>query len=112
MRWQEPLVAPLTAAALLAQQVASNALRDALFLSWFLVTTFETDDPYLRGTALEYLDTVLPPAIFTALVPRLAAPGARPPRARDAAEARADLLHAGATLKVSLEEMRRQLFRE
>ena len=29
------LLAPLTAAALIAQQVASNALRDALFLTWF-----------------------------------------------------------------------------
>ena len=33
------LLAPLTAAALIAQQVASNALRDALFLTWFEVTT-------------------------------------------------------------------------
>ena len=33
------LVAPLTAAFVLAQQVGSNALRDALFLSWFPVTT-------------------------------------------------------------------------
>ena len=29
------VVAPLTAAALIAQQVASNAVRDALFLTWF-----------------------------------------------------------------------------
>ena len=33
------LVAPLTAAALIAQQVASNAVRDALFLTWFPVTS-------------------------------------------------------------------------
>ena len=33
------LVAPLTAAALIAQQVGSNAIRDGLFLSWFPVTS-------------------------------------------------------------------------
>jgi hypothetical protein len=76
---------------------------------------FETDDPYLRGTALEYLETVLPPALFSALSRRLPAPDARAPRdraplrRRGAAEARADLLHAGVTLKVSLDEVRRQL---
>ena len=40
-------MAPLTAAALLAQQVASNALRDALFLTWFPVTTL----PYFIAAA-------------------------------------------------------------
>jgi hypothetical protein len=71
---------------------------------------FESHDPYLRGTALEYLETVLSPRLFAALAPRLAAPDARAaPRRRDAAEARAHLLHAGATLKVSLDEVRRQL---
>ena len=35
----------MTAAALIAQQVASNALRDALFLTWFEVTTL----PYLMA---------------------------------------------------------------
>ena len=32
---------------------------------------FDSADMYLRGTALEYLETVLPPGIFAALVPRL-----------------------------------------
>jgi hypothetical protein len=41
------LVAPLTAAALIAQQVASNAVRDALFLTWFQVTSL----PYFMGAA-------------------------------------------------------------
>ena len=71
---------------------------------------FETDDPYLRGTALEYLETVLSPALFAALQPRLA--GARrvpAPRHRPTAEARADLLRAGATMRMSLEDVRRQL---
>ena len=41
------LVAPLTAAALIAQQVASNAVRDALFLTWFQVTSL----PYFMAAA-------------------------------------------------------------
>ena len=36
---REHVVAPLIAAALIAQQVASNAVRDALFLTWFHVTS-------------------------------------------------------------------------
>ena len=40
-------LAPLTAAALIAQQVASNAVRDALFLTWFPVTTL----PYFMAAA-------------------------------------------------------------
>ena len=71
---------------------------------------FETDDPYVRGTALEYLETVLTPALFGALQPRLAAPGTPAPRRRATAEVRADLLRAGATMtKVSLEDVRREL---
>jgi hypothetical protein len=71
---------------------------------------FDTDDPYVRGTALEYLETVLRPALFSALRPRLATPDAPAPRRRATAEVRADLLHAGATMmKVSLEDVRRQL---
>ena len=41
------VVAPLTAAALIAQQVASNAVRDALFLTWFEVTSL----PSFMGAA-------------------------------------------------------------
>jgi hypothetical protein len=70
---------------------------------------FETDDPYLRGTALEYLETVLSPALFAALQPRLAGAGTAAPRHRPTAEARADLLRAGATMQMSLEDVRRQL---
>src|SRR4051794_15724471 len=44
---RETLVAPLTAAALIAQQVGSNAIRDGLFLSWFPVTSL----PYVFATA-------------------------------------------------------------
>ena len=41
------VVAPLIAAALIAQQVASNAVRDALFLTWYQVTSL----PYFMAAA-------------------------------------------------------------
>jgi len=70
---------------------------------------FGTDDAYMRGTALEYLETVLPSRLFSALRPVLAAPGPPPTRKRPAAEVRADLIRAGMTMTVSLDEVRRQL---
>jgi hypothetical protein len=70
---------------------------------------FATDDPYLRGTALEYLETVLTPNLFAALKPHLAGADAAAPRHRPTAEARADLLRAGASMSMSSEEMKRHL---
>jgi hypothetical protein len=71
---------------------------------------FGTDDAYMRGTALEYLETVLPARLFSALRPLLAAQGPPPPaRRRPEAEVRADLIRAGMTMTVSLDEVRRQL---
>ncbi len=70
---------------------------------------FSTDDPYIRGTALEYLETVLPARLFSALGPLLAASGPPPARRRAAADVRADLIRAGMTMTVSLDEVRRQL---
>jgi hypothetical protein len=68
---------------------------------------FGTDDAYMRGTALEYLETVMPAHLFSALRPLLAAP--LPVRQRPAADVRADLIRAGRTMTVSLDEVRRQL---
>jgi ATP:ADP antiporter, AAA family len=70
---------------------------------------FGTEDAYMRGTALEYLETVLPTRLFSALRPLLAAPGLPPARRRPPAEVRADLIRAGTTMTVSLDEVRRQL---
>ena len=70
---------------------------------------FTTEDAYVRGTALEYLETVLPPRMFAALRPMLAATGPPPARRRPATEVRAELIRAGATMTVSLDELRRQL---
>jgi hypothetical protein len=70
---------------------------------------FASDDAYVRGTALEYLETVLPARLFSALRPVLAAAGPAPDRKRSATEVRAELIRAGATMTVSLDEVRRQL---
>jgi hypothetical protein len=69
---------------------------------------FATDDKYVRGTALEYLETVLPAPLFSAFQPLLTT-GPAPVRRREPAAARAELLRAGATMTVSLDELRRQL---
>ena len=70
---------------------------------------FATDDMYVRGTALEYLETVLPLPIFSAFQPLLTATGPPPHRRRTSTDVRAELLRAGATMTVSLNELRRQL---
>jgi ATP/ADP translocase len=70
---------------------------------------FGTDDAYIRGTALEYLETVLPTRLFSALQPLLAAPGPPAARRRPAAEVRADLIRAGMTMTISRDELRRHL---
>ena len=69
---------------------------------------FATDDPYVRGTALEYLETVLSAPLFAAFQPLLST-GPVPVRRREPAAARAELLRAGATMTVNLDELRRQL---
>jgi HEAT repeat protein len=70
---------------------------------------FEAGDAYVRGTSLEYLETVLPPRLFALLRSRLPEPGRAAPRGRAAAEARAELLRAGETMTASLDEVRRRL---
>jgi ATP:ADP antiporter, AAA family len=70
----------------------------------------DAEDAYVRGTALEYLETILPARVFSSLRKHLAAPaGAAPQRPRPTDEVRAELIRAGATMTVSLEELRRQL---
>lgn len=70
---------------------------------------FASDDEYVRGTALEYLETVLPPRMFSSFQGLLPVTGPAPARRRKAADARAELLRAGATMTMSLDEVRRQL---
>ena len=66
---------------------------------------FDSDDTYLRGTALEYLETVLPSGIFAALAPRLSTAPVPVLHQRGAAVLRAELLEAGATMRVSRKQL-------
>lgn len=66
-----------------------------------------TDNRALRGTALEYLEEVLPPDIRNRLFPFLGgAEAARPRRARE--EIVADLLRSNESIQLNLEELRRR----
>jgi len=67
-----------------------------------------TDDPGLRGTALEYLEGVLPPDIRDRLWPFLSD---RPKKERDSRardEILADLLKSNESIMLNLEELRRR----
>ena len=69
-----------------------------------------TDDPKLRGTALEYLEGVLPQDINQRLGPFLGReqqPATRDVRARD--EILADLLRSNESIMLNLEELRRRV---
>jgi hypothetical protein len=70
---------------------------------------FDSNDTYLRGTALEYLETVLPPGIFAALGPRLPTTPAPALHPRGAAVVRAELLEAAATMRVSRKQLLHEL---
>ena len=67
-----------------------------------------TDDPHLKGTALEYLEAVLPAAIRERLWPFLEdrQPGRRPGRQRE--EILADLLRSHESIMINLEELKRR----
>ena len=67
-----------------------------------------TDDPGLRGTALEYLEGVLPPDIRNRLGPFLSdrPKSQRDSRARD--EILADLLRSNESIMLNLEELKRR----
>jgi hypothetical protein len=66
---------------------------------------FDSGDMHLRGTALEYLEVVLPSGIFAALVPRLSAVPGPIAHKRGAAMVRAQLLEAGATIRMSRKQV-------
>jgi AAA family ATP:ADP antiporter len=66
-------------------------------------------DPYLRGTALEYLDTVLPEAIWAKLWPLLDQGEPKPIRSRKPEQALQDLLATRESVRVSLAEAREVL---
>jgi hypothetical protein len=66
------------------------------------------EDQNLRGTALEYLESILPPIVREPLWPFLEdrRPSARPERARD--EILADLVRSNHSIMLNLEELKRR----
>ena len=69
--------------------------------------SLQTDDEQLQGTALEYLDGVLPARIRERLWPFLEAPpGVRSARPRE--EVIADLLRSNHSIMLNLEELQRR----
>ena len=67
-----------------------------------------TEDPYLRGTALEYLETVLPEAVWSRLS-GLLEPGEIPAtRGRASAEVMEELLASRESITIALEHARRR----
>jgi hypothetical protein len=68
-----------------------------------------TDDRYLRGTALEYLETVLPDSVWARLRPFLEEGDGRTARpARSSQEAMRELLASQNSIVIALEEVRRR----
>lgn len=69
-----------------------------------------TTDAALKGTALEYLESVLPPAVRSALWPYLEVP-AKPKAAstRTQAQILDDLIRSNHSIQLNLEEIRRRL---
>jgi len=70
---------------------------------------FDGDDAYLRGTALEYLEAVLPARIFSLLGPRLAVKGTPARKRGDPVTVRAQLLDAAASMKSARDQVGRPL---
>jgi AAA family ATP:ADP antiporter len=68
-----------------------------------------TDDPFLRGTALEYLESTLPPEIRKPLWPHLEDNRPkRPSTVRPPADALHELLRSSESIVARLEELRKQ----
>jgi hypothetical protein len=67
-----------------------------------------TDDPQLRGTALEYLETALPPKVRATLWPFLGDSPARARRQRPSEQVVAELIGSGELIALNLEDQRRR----
>jgi hypothetical protein len=67
-----------------------------------------TDDPHLRGTALEYLETVLPEPTWARLWPLLEQGDVRPRTRRPSDQALRELLASRETIGLALAEARRR----
>jgi hypothetical protein len=68
-----------------------------------------TDDPKLRGTAIEYLEGVLPQDISQKLSPFIGSAAQAAPDGRAREEILADLLRSNESIMLNLEELRRRV---
>jgi hypothetical protein len=68
----------------------------------------QTDDQHLRGTALEYLEGVLPPPIRTSLWPYLEDPRTAPSRTRPREQILDELLRSHQSILLNLEELKQR----
>ena len=68
----------------------------------------QTDNQQLRGTALEYLEGVLPPAIRTSLWPYLEDPRTAPSKARPREQILDELLRSHQSILLNLEELKQR----
>ncbi|GAB4231393.1 MAG: hypothetical protein Kow00109_03530 [Acidobacteriota bacterium] len=76
---------------------------------WIAFRGLHTDDPTLRGTALEYLESILPPSIKEPLWQFLEAPATAAARAsRRHEEAMQALLQSSDSINLCLEELQRK----
>jgi hypothetical protein len=69
----------------------------------------QTDDANLRGTALEYLEGVLPRDIRDRLWPFLETPTARPGPVRSREQVLAELMQSNESIMLNLQELRRRV---
>ncbi|MCI0451925.1 MAG: hypothetical protein L0Z51_05960 [Candidatus Latescibacteria bacterium] len=67
-----------------------------------------TSDTVLRGTSLEYLESVLPKEIWTGLSPLLDESGSRSASTRPSGEVLEELLRSNQSIELNLEEIRRR----
>ena len=69
-----------------------------------------TDDPYLRGTALEYLENLLPADIFSSLSRYLPDDAPLPATAERGRrrDPRAELMHSRQSIEINLENLRKK----
>ncbi|HXV14147.1 MAG TPA: Npt1/Npt2 family nucleotide transporter [Candidatus Krumholzibacteria bacterium] len=68
-----------------------------------------TSDAVLRGTSLEYLESVLPREIWTGLSPLLDESGSRAASARPREEVLEELLRSNQSIELNLEELRNRI---
>ena len=69
---------------------------------------FRTDDLQLRGTALEYLESVLPPRIRERLLPFLEDQRPRQPRDRNSKDVLSELMLSRNSIEINLAILRKK----